>query len=81
MEGHNCTHLLRTLGDYVDGELAEELCAELERHLETCSNCTVVVNTLRKTIELYHSQVETDPLPNEVRERLFARLDIEEYIK
>jgi anti-sigma factor (TIGR02949 family) len=81
MEVHHCKQLLGTLADYIDGELTDALCADLERHLETCPNCTVVVNTLRKTIELYHTEVKTGPLPNEVRQRLFVRLELDEYIK
>ena len=41
------------LSEFIDGELQAELCAELEQHLEGCDNCRIVVNTLRKTIELY----------------------------
>ena len=37
-----------TLGEYVDGTLSEELCAELERHMKDCQRCRVVVNTLKK---------------------------------
>jgi len=81
MEEHNCKHMLGTLSEYVDGELASELCADLEHHLQTCPNCTVVVNTLRKTIELYHDTAESDPLPTDVRRRLFARLDLGDYVK
>ena len=81
MEGHNCRHMLGALSDYVDGELASELCAELERHLQTCPNCTVVVNTLRKTVELYQETDEEDALPQAVRQRLFAKLDLDEYCK
>jgi anti-sigma factor RsiW len=81
MEEHNCRELLGDLSDYVDGDLAAQLCADLERHLQTCPNCTVVVNTLRKTIELYHESTESDLLPQEVRQRLYARLDLGEYCK
>jgi anti-sigma factor (TIGR02949 family) len=81
MEEHNCRQLLGVLSDYVDGDLAAELCADLEHHLQTCPNCSVVVNTLRKTIELYQETTESDPLPQEVRQRLYARLDLGEYCK
>ncbi len=81
MEEHNCRHMLGVLSDYVDGDLASELCADLERHLQTCPNCTVVVNTLRKTIELYQEMSDTDPLPQEIRQRLFVKLDLGEYCK
>jgi anti-sigma factor (TIGR02949 family) len=80
MDKHNCGMLLGELSEYVDGELAAELCAALERHLADCPKCTVVVNTLRKTIDLYHEASECEALPEDVRKRLFARLDLEGYL-
>jgi anti-sigma factor RsiW len=73
--------MLGELSDYVDGDLADELCAELERHLHTCPKCTVVVDTLRKTIELYHEMTDSHPLPQDVRQRLYARLDLGDFCK
>lgn len=75
-EGH-CKDLLKTISDYLDGDVSEEICFELEKHLRECENCTIVVNTLRKTIELYHAEPASRDLPNDVRERLFAKLDLD----
>lgn len=80
MEEKNCKHLLGALSDYVDGTAQEELCRELERHLADCDNCRVVVDTLKKTVYLYQSNTDVD-LPVAVRERLFKRLNLDEYIK
>lgn len=79
-EHEHCKDLLASLSDYVDGSLSKELCEELERHLSECENCRVVVNTTRKTIELYKSMDEPDALPQDVRERLFRRLDLHDFI-
>jgi anti-sigma factor RsiW len=81
MDEHQCRHLLGNIGEYTDGALAGELCAEIERHLENCPNCQIVVNTLRKTVELYHDTAEDDEMPGAVRARLFACLDLGEYLK
>lgn len=78
-EHGKCQDLLGSLSDYVDGILNESLCAELEQHLRSCNNCKVVVDTLRKTIELYHHIDEDEPLPENVRMRLFRRLNITDY--
>lgn len=57
-----CKHLLEPLSDYISGEAAESLCAEIEAHMAECENCRVMVDTLRKTILLYRSsQAETIP--------------------
>ena len=80
MEHHNCRHLLGSLSEYVDGTLQDDLCAELERHLAGCENCRVVVDTLNKTITLYHDAAGQSTAPQDVRQRLFKRLDLDDFI-
>jgi anti-sigma factor RsiW len=70
-----CQHYLQSLSDYVDGTLSEELCRELESHVAECENCRIVVNTLTKTVSLYH-QLPSPEMPSDVRERLYKVLDI-----
>ncbi len=77
-----CRSLLGSLSDYVDGTLGEELCEEIERHVAECQNCHIVVDTLRKTISLYHeSAAEAGEVPGMVRERLFRTLNLDDYIR
>jgi len=76
-----CRHLLGSLSEYVDGELEDQLCAELERHLESCENCQIVVNTLRRTVTLYKVTGKEQAIPEDVRQRLFHRLDLDEFLK
>lgn len=77
----HCHDLIETLSDYVDGSLNPVLCEELERHLRECPNCRIVVNTLKKTIELYQKETQEETLPHDVRERLFRRLDLTSFLK
>jgi anti-sigma factor RsiW len=67
------------LSEYIDGGLSPELCQELEKHLEGCDNCRVVLNTTRRTIDLVHTPMEKPDLPDDVRERLFKRLNLDDY--
>ena len=72
-----CQELLSQLNDYVDGELAAELCHDLELHLADCPDCRVVFDTLAKTITLYHTLDETRAeLPPGVESRLLSRLSL-----
>jgi anti-sigma factor RsiW len=80
MEKKECKSLLGSLSEYVDGSAGDEVCRELERHLADCEDCRIVVDTLKKTVYLYHSSKETD-LPMAVRERLFKRLNLDEFLK
>lgn len=77
----NCESLLGSLSEYIDGGLSPELCREIEKHLAECENCRVVLNTTRRTIDLVHAPVEKPDLPNDVRERLFKRLNLDDYLK
>jgi predicted anti-sigma-YlaC factor YlaD len=79
-EHKNCRHLLGTLSEYIDGELNVELCHVLEEHMQDCADCRIVVDTLRKTVNIYHRTAEADALPGEVRQRLFKSLSLEEYL-
>ncbi len=81
MKHENCHHLLNSLSGYVDHDLSPELCAEIERHLAGCENCRIVIDTLRMTIELYHETASDQSLSADVRQRLFARLDLDDFTK
>lgn len=74
-----CRQLLGSLSDYVDGDLGEELCREIEAHMAECENCRVVVDTLRKTVLLFHS-LPSDSLPQAVEQRLFKRLQLTDFM-
>lgn len=76
----NCQELLGSLSLYIDGELPPELCRELEQHLAECDNCRVVLNTTKRTIDLVHVPLEKPDLPEDVRERLFKRLNLDNYL-
>lgn len=81
MSERKCCELLGQLSEYLDGELAEELCKELEQHIQSCSNCKIVYNTLQKTIDLYQLSGEQDVMPEDVRGRLYKRLELSEYLR
>lgn len=81
MDEHNCKNLLASLSDYVDGSLGENLCSEIERHMAGCEKCRMVVDSLRKTIYLYQATTESTAVPEGVRQRLFSRLDLDEFLQ
>ncbi len=83
MDTHaTCNQLLDNLSAFVDGELKEELCQEIQQHLGECENCQIVVDTLRKTIYLVRANAaEPVEIPADVRERLFRRLELEDFVE
>jgi len=46
-----------------------------------CERCRIVVDSLNKTVYLYRATSATDTTPEEVRQRLFKRLDLDDFIK
>jgi anti-sigma factor (TIGR02949 family) len=76
----NCKAMLGSLSEYIDGELPPELCQEIEQHLAGCDNCRIVLNTTKRTIDLVQMPVEQEEVPDDVRERLFKRLNLDDYL-
>jgi hypothetical protein len=60
---------MQELSNFLEGNVDEDFKRELRSHLIRCQHCQVVVDTTRKTIELY-CDGELFPLPGPVRERL-----------
>ena len=69
----NCKHVIHELSNYIDGDLDPTLKQELERHLEHCEDCTMIVDQTRKTIQIF-SGSEPITLPSDVKSRLHAAL-------
>jgi anti-sigma factor (TIGR02949 family) len=72
-----CQDSLRQINEYIDGDLADDLCEELENHMQNCPDCRIVVDTLSKTVKLYRSLAQTSiDLPPDVESRLLSRLKL-----
>jgi anti-sigma factor RsiW len=72
----NCTDFLAKLTDYFDGQIDPDLLAEVKQHLGSCQHCEVVVNTTRKTIDIYrgHQPYEfPEELSSRMRSAIMAR--------
>ena len=69
----NCKNAFEEISRYLDGDLDPTLKAALEAHLNKCPKCKVVVDTTRKTIDLY-CDGKLFPLPDLVRQRLHSAL-------
>lgn len=80
---HNlgCEDILKNLNAYIDGELDAGMCDQVEAHINACPECQIVVNTLKKTIHLYQVDGRDTSLPPEARMRLFACLNLDDYVK
>jgi hypothetical protein len=64
-----CEELLQTLNEYVDGTVDPGVCVQFQHHLAECNPCRIVVDNIRKTIQLYKGD-EPFALPVEFRTHL-----------
>ncbi len=69
-----CNRFLEELSEYLDESVQGELREELEAHVIQCPNCWVIVDTTKKTLQIYKG-MEPEPLSNELQARLMGALD------
>ncbi len=69
----NCKGVIREISNYIDGDLELPAKQELERHLEHCGECNLVVNQTRLTVEVFCDSKPIE-LPDEVKSRLHDAL-------
>ena len=48
----SCKEIFSSLSLYLDKELDDSLCKEINRHMRKCEPCKAFLNTLRKTVKL-----------------------------
>ncbi len=68
-----CRELFERLSEYVDGELPQEICEQIRRHIEGCEPCEAFAKTLKKTADLCH-RLPSKPIPPDVAANLRAFL-------
>jgi len=69
----NCKTIVVELENYLDKELDPALRASIEEHLAKCKKCRLIVDTTKKTVEIYCNS-EPAPLPQDTRRRLHEAL-------
>jgi len=65
------------IGNYLEGDVAEEVRHQLEHHLSHCQTCTILVDSSRKTLKIV-TDAGTFDLPEAtfrpIAERIMARI-------
>ena len=75
-----CADLLGNLSGLIDGDLSDEMCAQLRQHMAGCRNCRVVYDTTTRTIYMYQHNPAEATLPNGARERLYSKLHLDDLL-
>jgi len=66
----DCAEVFRLLSDYVDDDLRRAVCLEIEKHLENCPDCTLQVDSVKKTIRVYREASSREEMPVDIMIRL-----------
>jgi anti-sigma factor RsiW len=69
----NCEGLIREISNYLDGDIPLAARQELERHLDHCGECKMVVDQTRLTVNVFCDSKPVE-LPGDVKSRLHDAL-------
>jgi anti-sigma factor RsiW len=65
----HCLELFEKLSEYLDNELDEATCRDIEEHIKECIPCFICLQTLKRTIALC-KQAGEKPIPEEFSRKL-----------
>ncbi len=68
-----CRELFERLSEYVDGDLSQDLCEEIRKHMDCCAPCVNFATTLKTTADLCR-RLPSRPIPPHVAADLRAFL-------
>lgn len=69
-----CKQFLQELNVYLDETVDPETKRQWQSHVDECPNCFVIVDTTKKTLQVYKG-MEPQPIPDDVRSRLWEALE------
>jgi anti-sigma factor RsiW len=69
-----CKEFLQELSDYLDETVDVELRRRIEVHITQCPNCFVILDTTKRTIQVYKG-MQPQALPDEVQARLMKAVE------
>ncbi|MCK4558803.1 MAG: hypothetical protein KAV45_03395 [Calditrichia bacterium] len=62
--------------DFMGEDLNAPACKEVAEHLESCPNCKVYLDTVKKTVIICQEIEKEEKMPQEVKNRLFKVLNL-----
>jgi heterodisulfide reductase subunit B len=68
-----CKDFLNELSDFLDETLDPNVRAALDKHVNECPNCWVILDTTQRTIKVYKG-LEPQSIPADIHSRLMTAL-------
>lgn len=69
-----CRQMFARLSEYIDNELDEITCRDIERHMADCPPCRVCLSTLKQTVALCKN-LDDQPVPKDLSMKLKQIID------
>ena len=66
-----CKDFLNELNDYLDEAVGPDVRQQLQAHVNECPSCWVVVDTTKRTIQVYKGQ-QAQEIPADIHDRLMS---------
>lgn len=70
----SCKDFLRELNEYLDEAVDPATKQQWQSHVNECPNCFVIVDTTKKTMQIYKG-MEEQQLPGDIKSRLMQALE------
>jgi anti-sigma factor (TIGR02949 family) len=70
---NDCVKCFQRISEYLDGELEEKICHEIDAHLHQCPECRKSVDSLRKTIQLCKGTA-MEEMPKDIHDRIRSKI-------
>lgn len=69
-----CPDTLTLFSQYLEGDINPEVCATMERHLDSCPQCRTACNSLKRTLSLCHTSGAAVQVPSAVQAKVKTAL-------
>ena len=69
----SCSDFLSEISNYLDGDVAADVRAQLEAHMAHCRTCSVLIDSTRKTVQIVVDS-ECFDLPDNVRKPITEQI-------
>ncbi|MCX6641200.1 MAG: hypothetical protein NTW14_12115 [bacterium] len=73
----DCKPFIERLCESLGEDLSSPLCRELREHLDHCPDCSLQIDSLKRTIDIYRC-LPVKEIPGDVEKRLWKRLHLPE---
>jgi len=81
MKAQSREEVIKQICDFMGEDLDGEACKEVQEHISACPTCKVYFDTVKKTVTLCRENDADEKIPDDVNERLFKVLKLEDLQK